>query len=109
MAEERILVVNGGSSSLKFGIYAEQQGEEQPQIDGEAQEIRRPRGTLQLKDRDGRTFQSVERQFVSEADAFNQAADLLADRLAEVPAAIGHRIVHGGPRLSRIKRLRQRC
>lgn len=99
MQKAPILVINTGSSSLKFGLYAEQNREEQPLLKGEAEGIGRAAGKLELKDATGRTLRSERRRFASEADAFNQAADWLAENSGGAVAAIGHRIVHGGPRL----------
>jgi acetate kinase len=99
MEKSPILVINTGSSSLKFGLYTEHDGNERPFVQGEAEGIGRPGGKLELKDSAGQTILSEERRFTSQADAFNQAAEWLAANPANAPVAIGHRIVHGGPHL----------
>jgi acetate kinase len=94
-----ILVINTGSSSLKFGLYTRQAGEERPLLDGLADGIGRASGKLQLKDSNGRTLRSEDLKSASQADALGRAAQWLAEFSKEKPAAIGHRVVHGGPRL----------
>lgn len=99
MFDKSILVINTGSSSLKFGLYEERNGEERLLLDGLADGIGRPAGTIELKDADRRVLRSESRSFKSEADALDHAARWLTELSANKPSAIGHRIVHGGPRL----------
>ena len=63
-----ILVINAGSSSLKFGMYAEQNGEEELLYDGLAAGIGRGSGKLELKDTGGRVLRSVSCQLSSQGD-----------------------------------------
>jgi acetate kinase len=99
MPDEPILVINSGSSSLKFGLYIERAGEEQAVLDGLADGIGRDRGKLELKDEQGRTLRSENMRFTSEDEALVQAARWLADHSQLKPVAVGHRVVHGGPHL----------
>ncbi len=99
MPDGPILVINTGSSSLKFGLFTEQGGEEHLQFDGLAEGIGLSSGKLELKDAQGRVLRSETRSFASESDALEHAAKWLAELAPISPAAIGHRIVHGGPRL----------
>ncbi len=55
MSEQSILVINTGSSSLKFGLYAEKDGDEQVLFDGLADGIGQSSGTLEVKDAAGKT------------------------------------------------------
>jgi acetate kinase len=97
---DTVLVVNAGSSSVKFQVYAAQSSGEltrklKGQIDGVAT---RPR--LRGSAADG--AQSVDREFRPEdvADvpaALHTAAGWLRDEQQIRPTAIGHRVVHGGP------------
>ncbi len=97
---ESILVINTGSSSLKFGLYAEQNGgEELLLLDGLADGIGGTGGTLQLKDGNGSTLRSEQRSFKSQSDALNDAVQWLMELSPNKPSAIGHRVVHGGPQL----------
>jgi acetate kinase len=105
MLDKSILVINTGSSSLKFGLYAEQDGEEAVQFDGLADAIGQKNGTLQLKDSQGRTVRSEQLNFASRHDALAHAAAWLRELAPGRPVAVGHRVVHGGPRLTRHQRI----
>jgi acetate kinase len=99
MAEPLILVINSGSSSLKFGLYAEREGDERPLVEGEAEGIGHANGKLELRDSNSCILRSEESPFASQADALDRAAQWLAERSLGAPSAVGHRVVHGGPRL----------
>src|SRR5882762_10220269 len=99
MSDESILVINTGSSSLKFGLYAELDGEERLQFDGSAEGIGRTTGKLELNDANGLTLRSESASIASQGDALDHAARWLAALLQKRPCAVGHRVVHGGPRL----------
>jgi acetate kinase len=99
MADQPILVINSGSSSLKFGLYVQREGEEQAVLDGLADGIGRDTGKLELKDARGQTLRSENVRFASEDDALSQAARWLAEISQLKPVAVGHRVVHGGPHL----------
>lgn len=99
MQEPLILVINSGSSSLKFGLYASQNNEEHPVVEGEAEGIGHFNGKIQLRDSSSRVIRSEEARFASQADALDHAAQWLDERSLAAPSAVGHRVVHGGPRL----------
>lgn len=99
MADEPILVVNSGSSSLKFGLYVQRDGEEQAVLDGLADGIGRDSGKLELKDAQSQTLRSETIRFASEDEALSQGARWLAELSPLKPVAVGHRVVHGGPHL----------
>lgn len=102
MPARPILVINSGSSSLKFGIYIEKnRGEEEPLIRGIADGIGRSVGQLELKDDQGRVLQSKDKRFRTQVEAFDQVRQSLAEQGHIKPAAIAHRVVHGGPRLTK--------
>jgi acetate kinase len=101
---DTILVVNAGSSSVKFQIFAVQSsGELTRKIKGQVDGIgARPR--LRATDSDGTSI--VDRQY--EVDAIsNVPAALLAgaawlrNEQKIDPIAVGHRVVHGGPDFDR--------
>ena len=99
MSQNPILVINTGSSSLKFGIYVEQDGNEQLLFDGSADDIGRSGGKIELRDANGRVLRSENLSFTSQQEALRHAARWLKDLTQGKPCAIGHRVVHGGPRL----------
>ena len=96
----RLLVINAGSSSLKFHLYIVTD-EQTPIFDcgGQLSGIGSAHPQLKIGDRNKHTL--VERT-LSPADAktLNAAqaivADWLTTHLAAPPIAVGHRIVHGG-------------
>jgi len=105
MSEQCILVVNTGSSSLKFGLYAERDGEEKVLLDGLADGIGQSSGTLEVKDGAGKTLRSENLGFASRHDALSHAARWLDELSPGKPYAIGHRVVHSGPRLVQHQRI----
>lgn len=99
MPDGSILVINTGSSSLKFGLYAEQNDDERQLLDGLADGVGRAASQIELKDAQGRVLQSEKIAVGSHGEAFERAAGWLAQLSSEQPVAIGHRVVHGGPHL----------
>jgi acetate kinase len=99
MSDESILVINTGSSSLKIGLYSAQDGEEGLLLDGLASGIGQSTATLQMKDAQGRVLRSETLGLGSEGDALDRAAPWLSELAENKPCAVGHRVVHGGPRL----------
>lgn len=106
MSIDTLLVVNAGSSSLKFHVYAldhEQVEGLRFWFGGQVSGIGTSRAVLKVKDSDGKELIN---QKLSEEEAGNlrQAQDLLATWLAtqldKAPVAVGHRIVHGGVKLT---------
>ncbi len=97
---DTILVVNAGSSSVKFQVFELQQGSDlkrqlKGQIDGVGS---RPR--LRASAADGKAL--VDRTYENEAirdvtAALSTAGAWLRSELKIDPIAIGHRVVHGGP------------
>lgn len=100
MSAELILVINAGSSSLKFGLYMRDGSEERPLFDGLADGIGRGAGKLELKDEHGRILRSENVGLASQGDALDRASRWLAEMASTAPSAVGHRVVHGGPRLT---------
>lgn len=101
---DTILVVNAGSSSVKFQVFAVGQGgDPERQIKGQIDGIGvRPR--LRASAANGDTL--VDRELgVGEVstvpDALQAAAAWLRDARSISPAAVGHRVVHGGPQYDR--------
>lgn len=100
-----ILVLNSGSSSLKFGLFAHAGGDESLLLAGSAEGIGRSDGSLRITAPDGRVLVQEERVLESQTDALQVLARVLAEQKHARPAAVGHRVVHGGPHLRAHQRL----
>ena len=100
MAESRIiLALNSGSTSLKFAAYNVTSDAEQAIIEGEIDGIGQRQSQTVLKERDGKELRKRTHAIPSQESAMSEAATMLREHLPADPAAVGHRIVHGGPDL----------
>jgi acetate kinase len=97
--DDLILVLNSGSSSLKFGIYRHSGSDEEPVLTGSADGIGRGDGTLNIRSSDGTVLLGRERIHESQSDALTALAAAIQEHIHTAPAAVGHRVVHGGPHL----------
>jgi acetate kinase len=91
-----ILSLNGGSSSLKFTLYAVSADGEHRMASGATEETGEE-GRFWLYGSDGRALVEEERKFSNPGEAIKKIFDALGDNQFPVPDAVGHRIVHGGP------------
>ena len=101
---DTILVVNAGSSSVKFQVFAvDGDGRLRRQIKGQMDGIgSRPR--LRATDASGEKLAERAYPIESVGDvpaALQVAADWLRDERQVTPLAVGHRVVHGGPEYDR--------
>src|SRR6202162_3893033 len=94
-----ILVLNSGSSSLKFGIYRPGETDEEPMLTGSAEGVGRDDGSLHIRSSDGTSLSQRECIHESQSDALNALAAAIREHIDSLPAAVGHRVVHGGPNL----------
>lgn len=99
-----ILVLNGGSSSIKFSMYIANGAMLTLLNDGEASGIGTPEARFEFYSfRDGErktvASESAPPELASVRGAVRKAATLLHQPGMTRPAAIGHRIVHSGPNL----------
>lgn len=94
-----VLVINSGSSSLKFGLFIEQNGDEHALVRGNADAIGSESGKLEILDEQGKTIHQETQRFDSQKEALSHIAKKLAELKYELPKGVGHRIVHGGPHL----------
>lgn len=99
-----ILVVNAGSSSLKFQLYGMSgDGVLTMLLGGQVSGIGGERPAFHAKDAQGHRLASHPLDPAKAADlggAQDVMADWLQDRIPSPPVAVGHRIVHGGPEMS---------
>ena len=100
---DTILVVNAGSSSVKFQVFANRSGGLRRLIKGQMDSIgTRPK--LRAEDTDGKSLidQSYAPAEVGDVPAaLLTAGAWLRETQKLVPTAVGHRVVHGGPHYDR--------
>jgi acetate kinase len=96
---EGVLVLNAGSSSVKFSLYADARDDERPLLRGQIEGLQSAPGFV-AKDAHGRV---VHRRDWAEAGSLSHADAIayLLEFLDREPgaghlAAVGHRVVHGG-------------
>jgi len=97
---DSILVVNAGSSSVKFGVFA---------VDGRAKLARKIKGQIdgigtrpRLRARGANGTSLLDREYDAAAipdvpAALQSAGGWLREEQRMPPSAVGHRVVHGGP------------
>jgi acetate kinase len=95
----RVVVLNTGSSSLKFAAYP-LQAEAPPLLQGAVEGIGND-AYLKMFDADGQVVHEAAVQAADPHAAMQALAGLADGPLAGDLAAFGHRIVHGGPDLDR--------
>lgn len=93
-----ILVLNSGSSSLKFGVFVEGE-DERLLFEGSADGIGRADGSLTIRSADGAALLAEDHLLESQEQALQKLAGALAEYIPDGPVAVGHRVVHGGPKL----------
>lgn len=96
-----ILALNSGSSSLKFGLYRVGQSRTETLLSGEATSVGDRSGTFFAQDSRQTALLAETASIRSQRDAIVRIRRLLADAKMPAPSAIGHGIVHGGPKLRR--------
>jgi acetate kinase len=110
MGEERaargdlILVLNSGSSSLKFGVYYRGASDEEPLLTGSADGMGRSSGSLRIRSADGKVLVQREGGHESQGQALSAVAEAMREH-SDLPAAVVHRVVHGGPKLRTHQRI----
>ena len=98
-AEPHVLALNSGSSSLKFGLYRVRGVDTVCLLSGEAEGLGETGASFHATDAQGATLLHETSAMANAGAAVVRIGKLLSDRHVAVPNAIGHRIVHGGPRL----------
>ncbi len=96
-----VLALNSGSSSLKFGLYCVGSSWIEKPLSGEAESIGDKSGKFNAEDSRGNPVLAEASPLPSQQEAVVRIGRLLVNSKVPVPAAIGHRIVHGGPKLRR--------
>lgn len=94
---DEILCLNGGSSSLKFALYRMDEGAEALLASGAVDRLGLSDGRFRLRGAKGETLADESGQFTAPLDAVRRVFDALEKHGFSAPAAVGHRLVHGGP------------
>lgn len=92
-----VLVLNSGSSSIKFSIYEAADGVRTKLFEGAVDGIGTDLGEFWIKDATGKTLVDETPALPTRAVAFKLVADALKQDQFPAPKAIGHRMVSGGP------------
>ena len=98
-----VLALNSGSSSLKFGLYCVESLQIKTLLSGEVESIGDRNSKFHAHDTHGNTVHSETVSIPGLQEAIIRIRRLLDDTGMPAPATVGHRIVHGGPKL------RQHC
>jgi acetate kinase len=97
MSSLPVLVLNSGSSSIKFSVYEAGNGERRKLFEGAVDGIGTDLGKFWMKDAEGKKLTDQTPAVPTRAVAFKLVADVLNSGEFPVPKAIGHRTVCGGP------------
>ena len=92
MPTQIILVLNSGSSSVKFSIFESQGSTRTKILEGSIEGIGKS-GKFWLKDQAGNKIKDE----TPEVPNLEAAFHLISENIGETPTAIGHRMVCGGP------------
>jgi acetate kinase len=105
MSSLPVLVLNSGSSSIKFSLY-EAGGDERRKLhEGAVDGIGTDLGKFWIKDETGKRTVDQAPAVPTPAEAFKLIADALHSDEFATPAAIGHRMVSGGPTVEENQRI----
>ncbi len=99
MSELPILVINSGSSSIKFSIYQSTADKKTVLFDGAVDGIGTANGSFHVKSSDGKKTVDEKPQIPNREAAFKLIAEALQKPPLPKPGAVGHRVVAGGPHL----------
>jgi acetate kinase len=94
-----VFVLNSGSSSLKVGVYYRGASDEQPLLTASADGVGKSTGTLHIRSSEGKSLVLRDSILKSQSSALAVVVDSIREHLHATPIAVGHRLVHGGPKL----------
>ncbi len=100
-----VLVLNSGSSSIKFSVYEAGDGERRKLHEGAVDGIGTDQGKFWIKDADGKKLVDQTPALPNRSVAFKLVADALNSSDFPAPGAIGHRVVCGGPTVQNNQRI----
>jgi acetate kinase len=102
-----ILALNCGSSSLKFGLYICDGRSPRLVCEGEAEEIGKQNSSFSFKPSRDRDTSRESIRVNDHTSALEHALEVLRRCGDSEPEAVGHRFVHGGPRIREHQRVTQ--
>ena len=105
MALLPVLVLNSGSSSIKFSVYGTGVGEPRKLHEGAVDGIGTDQGEFWIKDANGKKVVDETPTLPTRDVAFKLVADALHSKDFPAPSAIGHRMVSGGPTVQTNQRI----
>ncbi len=105
MSSLPVLVLNSGSSSIKFSVYEAGNGERRKLHEGAVDGIGTDQGKFWIKDADGKKLVDQTPALPNRSIAFKLVADALNSDDFPAPGAIGHRVVCGGPTVQNNQRI----
>ncbi len=97
MSSLPVLVLNSGSSSIKFSIYEAADGARTRLFEGAVDGIATDLGEFWIKDAGGKKLVDQTPSLPTRDVAFKLVADALKSGEFPAPKAVGHRMVSGGP------------
>src|SRR5580692_9390115 len=100
-----VLVLNSGSSSIKFSVYEAGHGTRKKILEGAVDGIGTDLGQFWMKDGEGRKLFNQTPALPNRSVAFKLVADSLNSGEFPAPAAIGHRIVCCSPTVCENQRI----
>ena len=99
MSSLPVLVLNSGSSSIKFAMYEAGDGQRTRIFEGAVDGIGTDNGKFWIKDEAGKKLIDETPALPNRSVAFSMVADVLKSGQFATPKAIGHRTVCGGPKI----------
>jgi len=102
-----ILVINSGSSSIKFSLFRTGEGEPQSLFEGEVTGIGKQKSTFEFRDADGRNLSDArgEVEVETSVDAIGLVVNAVSKPGLPKVEAVGYRVVHPGAKLDRHQRI----
>jgi acetate kinase len=105
MSSLPVLVLNSGSSSIKFSVYEAGDGQRDKLFEGAVDGIGTDLGKFWIKDAAGKKLVDQTPALPNRSVAFKMVADALHSGDFPAPLAIGHRVVCGGPTIQENQRI----
>src|SRR5580698_3011389 len=97
MSSLPVLVLNSGSSSIKFSMYEAGDGQRKRLFEGAVDGIGTDLGKFWIEDAAGKKLVDQAPPLPNRSSAFKLVADALKSGDFPAPKAVGHRMVSGGP------------